>query len=231
MTVRRDTLSAKGVWGMAWTRLRKALSWRYRRFVRRQGFVVMTVICAAVIAGSAAWTRQAGFQRLNPSPLADDAQSAADLWQQSLQSAATETPAVTAPPAWHSPLTEITVLQGFDAERLVPTGIPGLWRVHDAVDLAASESEAIMALRDGTVLEATAAASGVSVVIDHGDGCVAEYAELSRTDCQAGQEVSAGETVGYAGEAHGQGLPCLHLRITQDAQPIDPMTLLALSQP
>lgn len=216
---------------MALARFKKAFSWRYRRFVRRQGFVVMTVVCAAVIAGSAAWTRQAGFQRMIPSSPAEDVQSAADLWQQSLQSAATETPAVTEAPAWHSPLAGTTVLQGFDAQRLLPSGIPGLWRVHDAVDLAATAGEPVMPLREGTVSAIYEGVNGLTVIIDHGDGCIVDYAGLSRADCQPGQNVQPGDPIGLAGEAHGHGTVCLHLRVTRDAQPVDPLSLFSPSQP
>ena len=212
---------------MAHTRLKRALSWRYRRFVQRQGYVVMTVICAAIIVGSAAWTQQAGFQRLSPAPT-DDAASAADLWQQSLQEAATPTPAPTEAPAlWHSPLAELTVLQGFHAEQLVPTSIAGLWRVHDAVDLTAQSDEPILAMRAGTVLQIVdQGVLGTSVIIDHGDGFVAEYAGLhGAANNKPAQSLQAGELVGYAG-SNG-----LRLRVTQAGVSIDPMTLLAPSQP
>lgn len=219
---------------MGFARIRKAFAWRYRRFVRRQGYVAMTVICAAVIAGSAAWTRQAGFRQLTP-PDADNARSAADLWQQSLQEAATPTPSPTAAPdVWQAPVTERTALQGFDAESLVPSGIPGLWLVHDAVDLAASNAEPVAAMRNGTIAEIAAQGlSGISVIIDHGDGFVAEYAGLSEAaNLQPGQSVKAGETIGLAGHPHGQDAPpCLHLRVTLDGQPTDPLSLLAPSQP
>lgn len=207
---------------MALGRIKKAFSWRYRRFVQRQGYVVMTVVCAAIIAGSAAWTQQAGFKRLSPEPH-DDAASAAELWQESLQDVATPTPAPTqAPAAWQAPVATISVAQGFDAEKLVPSRIPGLWRVHDAVDLAAEPGEPVLAMRDGTVLET----SETSVTIDHGDGFVAEYGELGDVLPAVGQPVKAGNIIGYASS---EG--CLHLRVTQDGVSIDPLTLLTSSQP
>ena len=217
---------------MALSRFRRALSWRYRRFVQRQGFVVMTVICAAIIAGSAAWTQQAGFRRM-PEPT-QDAASAADLWQQSLQNAVTPSPAPTdAPPEWHAPLRAVHVIQRFDGQRLVPTGIAGLWRVHDAVDLAAREDEPVAAMRDGTVLEITeSSGSGFCVVVDHGDGFIVEYAGLADVSLQPQQPVRAGEHVGLAGHPHGPNQPCcLHLRVTQDGAPIDPMSRLLPSEP
>lgn len=217
---------------MALSRFRKAVSWRYRRFVQRQGFVVMTVICAAIIAGSAAWTQQAGFRRMpEPTP---DAASAADLWQQSLQSAATPAPSpADAQPLWQCPVGALKVEQGFDAQRLVPSGITGLWRVHDAVDLAADEGEPVAAMRDGTVLEiAEQSGMGICVVADHGDGIVAEYAGLSAAAVQPGVRVKAGEPLGTAGHPHGPNAPaCLHLRVTRDGSPFDPMSLLSPSLP
>lgn len=218
---------------MALSRIKRALTWRYRRFVQRQGFAVMTVICAAIIAGSAAWTQQAGFRRVTPTP-PPDAASAADLWQQSLQSAATPVPSPTeAPPTWLSPVGTLEVMRGFDGERLIPTGIAGLWRVHDAVDLAAEADEPVAAMRDGTVLQVTEQSGlGICAVIDHADGFIAEYAGLAATELRAGQRVKAGENIGTAGHAHGTNAPpCLHLRVTQEGLAVDPLPLLPPQQP
>lgn len=215
---------------MALARLRKALGWRCRRFARRQGFAVMTVICAAVIAGSAAWTRQAGFRHASPEPT-PFAASAAELWQQSLREAATPSPLPTREPVrWRCPVSGMTPLRGFDAERLLPSGLPGLWLVHDAVDLAAREGEEVAAMADGVVTGVTEQGfTGLCVVIDHGDGVEATYAGLSRSaELTAGDSVRAGQVVGYAGRAHGQGEACLHLRITVDGAAVDPLPMLSL---
>lgn len=212
---------------MAHSRFRRAFAWRYRRFIQRQGYVVVTILCAAIIAGSAAWTQQAGFTRLSPAPT-EDAASAADLWQQSLREAATPTPVPTEPLVlWHAPIAEMTVLQVFDAQRLVPTGIAGLWQVHDAVDFAAPPGEAIAAMRDGTVLEVNnRGLHGASVLVDHGDGFVAEYAGLSATaELQPGQRLKFGDILGHV---DGSGL---RLRVTQNGEAIDPLSLLAPPQP
>ena len=206
------------------SRLGKAISWRYRRFVQRQGYVVMTIVCAAVIAGSAAWTQQAGFRRLGADAgPTHDAASAAELWQQSLQSAATPSPAPTRAPAlWQSPLRQLAVLTACDPERLVPSGIAGLWRVHDAVDLAADPGDVVAAIRDGTVTAVT----DTSAVIAHDGGWVSEYAGLATTgDIEAGQAVRAGDVIGIAGgSAHGQ-TGRVHLRVTHDGEAVDPLAL------
>lgn len=218
--------TAKGVQGMAHSRFRQALSWRYRRFVQRQGYVIITILCAAIIVGSAAWTQQAGFRRLTPAPTGDVA--AADLWQQSLREAATPTPAPTEAPAlWQSPVAELTVLQGFDTQRLTPTGIVGLWRVHDMLHIDAYRDETITSVHDGAILQVTTPGPfGASVLVDHGEGYVAEYAGLSETaELQPGQHVRTGEAIGYA------GFDGLRLRVTLEGVPIDPMGLLAPSQP
>lgn len=212
---------------MALTRFRKAFSWRYRRFVQRQGHVVMTVACAAVIAGSAAWTQQAGFRQMGahaePTP---DAASAADLWQQSLQNAATPSPAPTEAPAlWRRPVAQVSVLTDYDPEKLVPSGIAGLWRVHDAVDLASAPGEPVMAIRDGTVTEVT----DTAITIAHEDGWISKYEGLATTgDMEAGQAVRAGDVVGIAGgTAHG-AKDSVHLRVTHHGESADPLALLEL---
>lgn len=212
---------------MTFRRFQQAVAWRYRRFVRRQGFVVMTVLCAAVIAGSAAWTQQGNFRRVSPTST-PDAASAADLWQQSLRDAATPSPTPADDPGWLAPLGALTVLRAFDAEKLVPTGITGLWQVHDALDLAAAPGDPVFAMRDGTVLGiAEHVLLGVCVTVDHGGGFVAEYAGLSPAEALVpGQAVRAGQTLGMAdGGSHG-----LHLRVTLDGMPVDPAALLP-SQP
>ena len=204
------------------SRLRKAFSWRYRRFVQRQGHVVMTVVCAAVVAGSAAWTQQAGFRRVDPSPT-PDAASAADLWQQSLQNAATPSPAPTGDPAlWQRPMKQTAVTGAYEPEKLVPSGIPGLWRVHDAVDLAADPGEPVLAMRDGTVTAVT----DTAITIAHDGGWVSEYEGLATTgDMREGQSVRAGDVVGIAGgSAHGLE-DSVHLRVTCQGEPADPLGL------
>lgn len=207
---------------MAFLRLRKAFSWRYRRFVQRQGYVVMTVLCAAVIAGSAAWTQQAGFRRAADAPT-PDAASAAELWQQSLQSAATPSPApVSSPALWQSPLRQVRAVMAYAPDRLVPSGIAGLWRVHDAVDLAAAPGEPVMAIRDGTVAEVTDDA----VTLVHDEGWISQYAGLATTgDLREGQALLAGDIVGIAGgTAHGQS-GCVHLRVALGDESVDPLAL------
>lgn len=211
----------KGVKRMS--RLGKALSWRYRRFVQRQGYVVMTVVCAAVIAGSAAWTQQSGFRHVEAGPT-PDAASVAELWQQSLQSAATPSPAPTdGPSLWRSPLAALAVLTPYAPDRLIPSGIAGLWQAHDAVDLAADPGEPVAAIRDGTVMEVT----DTAITLRHEDGWVSEYAGLATTgDMREGQPVRAGDIIGVAGgSAHGRS--CLHLRVTRDRQSADPLALFA----
>ena len=210
---------------MVLTRFRKAFSWRYRRFMQRQGYVMLTVVCAAVIAGSAAWTQQAGFRHVDAGPT-PDAASVADLWQQSLQSAATPTPAPAAEPSlWHSPVARVSVTTPYDPLRLVPSGIATLWRVHDAVDFSSNPGDEVTAIRDGTVTRVT----DTSVVITHEDGWVSEYEGLATTgDLQEGQLVRGGDVIGIAGgSAHGQP-DSVHLRVTRDGEPADPIALLEL---
>ena len=60
-------------------------------------FLLMALLCVSVIVGTALWTRQAEFARVTPTPPVSGDISAAQLLQQSLDSAQTATPAPTHP--------------------------------------------------------------------------------------------------------------------------------------
>lgn len=61
-------------------------------------FLLMALLCVSVIVGTALWTRQAEFARVTPTPPVSSDISAAQLLQQSLDSAQTATPAPTTAP-------------------------------------------------------------------------------------------------------------------------------------
>ena len=78
--------------------------------------------------------------------------------------------------------------------------ISGQWKFHSGVDLAGPEGTPIVATRDGTV---TAAAyhsgNGNYVTINHGDGFSSSYLHMTRDTVSVGQEVKAGQLIGYMG--------------------------------
>lgn len=212
--------------------LLKNFSSRYVKFVEHHGFTIILAVCVAVIAGTALWTSQPESVPPTPTSPAMDAALVAQLYQESLQNAATPTPVLTeAPLVWQSPVETVSVLQGFDNTRLHPSGTTGLWRLHDGVDLACSPGEVISAMADGTIISASSGGlMGASVTIDHGQGVVIEYTGMAMlAGLQAGDPVSAGQTLGFGGNGvmdEADLEPHLHLRVTRNEQAIDPLSLL-----
>lgn len=210
----------------------KAFSARYVRFVEGQGFMIILAVCVAVIAGTAVWTNQA--EQLPPAPTspAMDAAAAARQLQESLKDVSTPTPAPTqVSPMWQPPLETVSVLQGFEGARLVPSGVTGLWRLHDAVDLRCETGEIIRAMADGTVTAVCAKGLlGACITIDHGQEITAQYAGMElHAGLRAGDPVAAGQTIGFGGNAvldETDLPPHLHLRVTRDGHAIDPLILL-----
>lgn len=135
-------------------------------------FLLMALLCVSVIVGTALWTRQAEFARVTPTPPISGDISAAQLLQQSLDSAQTATPAPTTAPTNRSvtmPLESMTLLRPFDNTRMRQSSATGLWALHDAADYAGVEGAKVSAMADGTVINcADSGVFGAYAEIDHG---------------------------------------------------------------
>jgi len=94
---------------------------------------------------------------------------------------------------------------------------------HDGVDIAAAQGTPVLAVADGTVLEASYDyMKGNYIVLDLG-GVIAEYWHLERFYAFAGDTVKQGDHIadlGYTGNATG---PHLHFMLTVNGEAIDPM--------
>lgn len=211
----------------------KQLAQGYQRFVEKQGFPIIMTVCVAVIVFSAVWSGRMETDLPSPTPPMDQAQSAAQLQQQSIADALTPPPSPTATPVvWRAPLEKITVLRGFDATRLQQSAVTGVWQLHDAVDLAADTGALVCAMGDGVVLACgEESVQGAWAVIDHGGGVTAKYAGMSLLSAlRQGDPVRAGQTIGFAGSGMMEetDLPAhLHLRVTRDGNAVDPLLLFA----
>lgn len=214
----------KGFW--------KSFSAKYVQFVERQGFMIILAVCVSVIAGTAVWTNRSDAPVPIPTPPVGNAASVAQLQQQSLRDVTTPSPAPSAAPqVWHYPLETISVLRGFDAARMVRSGVTGLWQLHDAADLRCAVGEPVRAMADGTVTDISSKGlMGASVIIDHGEGIMAQYAGLSlHAGLRVGDPTQAGQIIGFGGNDvldESDLEPHLHLRVTRNGSAIDPLSLL-----
>ncbi len=202
----------------------------YMRFAEKQSFPIIATVCVAVITATALWTERRELpDDITPPPA--EHLSAAQLLQESLREAATPTPAP-APEAnrWTPPLTEGHVLCSFDAERMVQSGVTGIWALHDAVDLGSPQGSPVFAMGDGTVIAAgETRLLGGWIEIDHGGGFVALYAGMASVAAYAaGDAVRRGDAVGTVGPGpldEADRGPHLHLRVLQSGAAVDPLRL------
>lgn len=203
----------------------------YSQFVEKQGFTLILGVCVAIIVSTALWTRHVPHVVPEPTPPMEASQSAAELLQQSLADVATPSPAPTQPPQTYSPpLATVRVITPFDNARMHPSGVTGLWRLHDAIDLGGKLGEPVLSMSEGVVAEVReGGVEGACIVIAHAPTLLADYAGMAAlAGLRVGDPVEKGQTLGFLGngmidetdlEAH------LHLRVTRDEHAIDPTLL------
>lgn len=203
----------------------------YARFVDKQGFPIILVVCIAIIGASAYTRNKLNEPWVAPTPPPAHGLTAAQLWQESLQEAQSARPVPTpTPKAWRPPLDTVTVISAFDTAGMQQSTVTGIWSVHDATDFAADSGTKVYAISSGVVLAAGEdALRGHWIEIDHHDEIVAHYGGLGLLNSYLpGDTVRAGDVIGYTGDGpmEEQALPPhLHLRVTNRGQAVDPVTL------
>lgn len=106
-------------------------------------------------------------------------------------------------------------------------GYPG----HKGLDIAGPYGTAVVAAESGTVIEANNYDSwgqswGYYVLIYHNGTYTTRYAHLSSVAVSNGQQVSAGQIVGYEGATGNVTGPHLHFEVYQNGTRVDPMAFL-----
>ncbi|MDY0873791.1 M23 family metallopeptidase [Dongia rigui] len=105
----------------------------------------------------------------------------------------------------------------------------------EGVDVLAAAAGTVLRLRDGmddvNVREIGVAAikdrmAGNSVIVDHGDGWVTQYAHMKKGSIAVtpGQKIAAGDKLGQVGLSGNTEFPHLHFEIRHGDKPVDPFT-------
>lgn len=103
--------------------------------------------------------------------------------------------------------------------------ILGGWRQHSGVDLAAATGTPVVVPSPGVVVAAQWwGGYGLFVAIDHGKGMQTRYGHLSQLAVYHGQQVAAGQVLGYVGSTGNSTGPHLHYEMRLNGQPLNPMT-------
>ena len=100
---------------------------------------------------------------------------------------------------------------------------------HSGTDIAVPEGTPILAAADGTVSVANALDSwggsyGYYVKLDHGNGLETLYAHCSSICVTAGQQVKAGQVIGFVGHTGRATGDHLHFEVYQNGQRTDALT-------
>lgn len=127
---------------------------------------------------------------------------------------------------WLRPCSYVRISSPF-GNRESPT--EGASSYHQGVDLAAAEGTPIYATRSGTVTVATYSNSaGYYVSINHGDGFSSVYMHMTKYVVSSGQQVSAGQVIGYVGSTGISTGPHLHFGISYNGGYVNPAIYVSL---
>ena len=123
------------------------------------------------------------------------------------------------------------VIKDFSGEELVFSVTMNDYRTHSGIDIACSVGEAVKCFSDGIIvnIEETPL-MGNTVTIDHGDGLISRYSNLSHIypgGIEVGTEVSMGDIIGGVGESAlvecGEE-PHLHFEVSKNGTEVDPLS-------
>ena len=105
----------------------------------------------------------------------------------------------------------------------------GYKKFHYGVDLAASSGTPIVASRSGKVTTAKYSSSaGYYVTLDHGDGFSSQYMHMTHYIVKNGQQVQAGEVIGYVGSTGASTGPHLHFSILYKGSHVNPANYIKI---
>ncbi len=145
--------------------------------------------------------------------------------------AQTETQTETVPVKRCKPV-EGEILQPFSDGALVKSPTTGVWQTHNGVDISASLGEDVHAMDAGVISQIEDNALwGIVVTIDHKNGSISRYCNLSeQLAVSEGDTVESGTvigTVGQTADAESAGETHLHVEVLINGKYVDPMELLS----
>lgn len=123
------------------------------------------------------------------------------------------------------------VIGNFSLEVLAYDETMGDWRTHSGMDISADIGTQVAAMASGTVIDVYADdLMGTTVILDHGSGLTSSYCNLAATPTvEVGDTVRIGDPIGAVGNtaiAESQRSSHLHLEMSMDGNPVDPVDYL-----
>lgn len=123
------------------------------------------------------------------------------------------------------------ILNPFSNGELVKSETLGVWKTHDGVDIKGDLGAQVKAMNKGKVTKVWEdPLMGYSVTIDHGNGIIGYYCNLSKEmNVSEGDQVNAGEVIGAIGdtaESEIAELSHLHFALKKNGSWIDPIEFI-----
>ena len=209
------------------------------RFIEGKGFYIALALCllAAGIVGYYTLLRPQAPAEPASNPATNVPDDRDNAWVAPAVQPEENVP--TAPPAEETPISDpqdllpqvMSPLDGttvtvFSVTELMYDETMADWRTHNGIDIQASEGDSVRTAAGGTVLSVKDdELMGTTVCITHSGGYVTRYSSLQENPpISQGQQVKAGDIVGYVGTAAAEASmgPHLHFAVEKDGSLIDP---------
>lgn len=103
---------------------------------------------------------------------------------------------------------------------------------HQGIDVEAEFGTPLYAIEAGKVIKAAPDSKGVDaggghmIIIDHGNDVQSRYMHLSTYTVRMGDEVKAGDVIGFSGDSGDATKALLHYELWVDHVPVDPTFIL-----
>jgi septal ring factor EnvC (AmiA/AmiB activator) len=105
------------------------------------------------------------------------------------------------------------------------------YTLHNGIEIQAQEGAEIRAIHPGHVVFADwVQGYGNVIIVDHGAGYYSLCGHASLLLKEAGDDIQAGQTIGYVGETGSLIGPSLYFEIREEGKPVDPLEWIDLSR-
>jgi len=122
------------------------------------------------------------------------------------------------------------IVCGFSGDELIFNKFLSDWRSHNGIDISCDKNSAIYASADGIVSEILDNSMGKSVLIDHENGYVTVYSNMSEEiEVKTGDKLEAGALIGKVSDSNPSDFTQdyhLHFEILHNDKHVDPQELL-----
>lgn len=123
-----------------------------------------------------------------------------------------------------------SIVCAFSGDELIYNKYLSDWRTHNGIDISCEKDSAIYASADGIISEILENSMGKSVLIDHENGYVSVYSNMSEDiEVKAGDSIKSGDLIGKVSDTNASDFTNehhLHFEILFEDKYVDPSELL-----